>query len=53
MYLAARRLCEPQSPLVLKGVLDVEVVLVVEDGDGLASVGLTSLLLSVRIDGNG
>jgi hypothetical protein len=34
-YLAARGLGEPQRPLVLKRVLDIEVVLVVEDGDEL------------------
>ena len=37
-YLAARRLGEPQSPLVLERVLDVEVILVVEDGDVLAVI---------------
>lgn len=54
--LAAGGLGEPQRPLVLEGVLDVEVVLVMEDGDGLAAVGGGSgsgVLLSVGGDGDG
>lgn len=53
-YLATWRLREPKSPLVLQGVLDVEVVLVVEDGDGLAIIGLgvTALFLAVGGDGD-
>lgn len=53
IYLSTWGLCEPQRPLVLKGVLNVEVILVVEDGDGLASVGLANLLLSVGVDRDG
>lgn len=34
--LARGRLGEPQGPVVCQRVLDVEVILVVEDGDGLA-----------------
>lgn len=52
-YLAARRLGEPESPLVLKRVLDIEVGLVVEDGDGLAvRAGLTTLLVAGGRDGD-
>ncbi len=52
MYLAARGLREPQRPFVLKRVLDVEVVLVVEYGDGLARVNGIGIFLSVRGDGD-
>lgn len=48
LYLAAGRLSEPESPLVLKRVLHVEVILVVEDRDRLAiGLGLAILLLAV------
>jgi hypothetical protein len=53
-YLGTRRLGEPQSPLVLKGVLDVEVVLVVEDSDGLGAIlDVVGVLLAIGGDGNG
>ena len=34
-YLAAGRLGKPEGPVVLKRMLDIEVVLVVEDGNEL------------------
>lgn len=53
-YLAARGLGEPKSPLVLERVLDVEVVLVVEDGDGIvATLAVGNILLAVGVDGDG
>lgn len=53
-YLAARGLGEPQRPLVLKRVLDIEVVLVVEDGDELlVHVGGGNLVVvTIRRDGD-
>lgn len=53
-YLATGRLGEPESPLVLERMLHIKVVLVVENGHGLAVVlGFASVLLAVRRDGNG
>lgn len=37
--LARRGLGEPEGPVVCQRVLDIEVILVVEDGDGLAGGG--------------
>lgn len=57
--LATGRLGKPQSPLVHQGVLDVEVVLIMEDCDLLftrLSVGVLVLILAVRAawgDGDG
>lgn len=53
-YLATGRLGEPQRPLVLERVLDVEVVLVVEDRDGRAItvLGVCAILLASRRDGD-
>lgn len=52
--LATRGLGEPERPLVLKRVLDIEVLLVVEDGDILAFGGvLLVLTLLATLGGNG
>jgi hypothetical protein len=49
-YLAARRLGEPQRPCVHEGVLDVEVLRVVEDGADIAlGCGLTGGRLLVAV----
>jgi hypothetical protein len=56
VLLAARRLGEPESPRVLKLVLDVEVGRVVEDSDNLAvgTIGRSVLLvLALLGDGDG
>jgi len=52
---SARGLCEPERPLVLERVLDVEIVLVVEDGDELAVVVfcLGAILVTIWGDGYG
>lgn len=53
-YLSARGLGEPESPLVLEGVLDIEVIFVVEDRHGLAVVlGLAAVLSALGGDGDG
>lgn len=53
-YLSARGLGEPESPLVLEGVLDIEVIFVVEDRHGLAVVlGLAGVLSALGGDGDG
>ena len=57
VLLAARRLGEPESPGVLKLVLDVEVGGVVKDGDDLAGGGAIGggffLVLALGGDGDG
>lgn len=53
LYLAAWGLGEPQSPLVLKRMLHVEVILVVKDSDRcIVILGLASLLLPSGVDGD-
>lgn len=54
--LSAGRLGEPECPPVGKGMLDIEVVLVVENGDGLVVVlggGALGLVTSIGGDGDG
>jgi hypothetical protein len=51
--LSARGLGEPKSPLVLERVLDVEVVLVVENSDGLVVLDVGRLFLASGVDGDG
>lgn len=54
--LSAGRLGEPECPPVGKGMLDIKVVLVVENGDGLVVVlggGALRLVTSIGGDGDG
>lgn len=53
-YLSARGLGEPESPLALEGVLDIEVIFVVEHSHRLAAVlDLARILDAVGRDGDG
>jgi len=50
-HLARRWLGEPQSPLMHQGVLDIEVVLIMEDSGLLITTWALSLVLSIWGDG--
>ena len=51
--LSARRLGEPQRPVVGEWVLDVKVVGIVEDGDDLLGASIGGGGVAVLINGNG
>ena len=52
-HLSTRGLSEPESPLVLERVLDVEVVLVVKNSDGLVVLDVGRIFLAGGVDGDG
>ena len=51
--LAAGGLGEPQGPLVLKRVLDIEVILIVKDGNVLAVIGVGGIKAGLPLSGDG